>query len=217
MVCAWRVFEKPALTAAFLEHVDARLHQYGDLCRGTDYNAKAALTQDLRTDDCRRRLFLRARLAGPVTWILSRRLRAVGLLMPADFDWLLSVSPAGASPIVGLDEDSLCNAVDVLFSPEDQLQFEAIFLAARNGRGCTSISLRSSTVSSWLRQRPLTRAPVWSKNANWPRCITIRPCRRSTCRARSWNSLSRAEAGDWQAWWQLNVRARVAHRRAPAS
>ena len=51
--------------------------------------------------------------------------------MPADFSWLLSVSPAGAAPIAGLDEGSLCNAIDVLFSREDAPQFEAIYEAAQ--------------------------------------------------------------------------------------
>ena len=131
MVRAWRVFEEPTLTVAFLVHVDARLHQYGELCRGTDYKANEAFVENLRTDDHRRRLFLRCRLVGPVDSSLASSFRRVGLLMPADFSWLLSVSPAGATSIAGIDEDSLCNAIDVLFSRDDALQFEAIYEAAQ--------------------------------------------------------------------------------------
>ena len=45
--------------------------------------------------------------------------------MPSDFTWLLSVAPGGAAAMAGLDEDGLCNAIDVLFSREDGPEFEA--------------------------------------------------------------------------------------------
>jgi hypothetical protein len=206
MVRAWRVFEKePALTAALLEHVDARLYQHGDLWRGPGSNAKAAFTEDLRTDNYRRRLFLRARLAGPVARILSSRLRGVGLLMPADFDWLLSVSPAGAAPIAGLDEDSLCNAVDVLFSPEDQLQFEAILLAAQRWPRLHK-HFSSLLDGIELASAEAARArSLFEQERELAVMYHRPPAPEADLPGQILECLSRAEAGDWQAWWQLNV------------
>ena len=124
--------------------------------------------------------------------------------MPADFDWLLSVSPAGASPIVGLDEDSLCNAVDVLFSPEDQPQFEAIFLAAQKWPrlhkhfsslldGIELASAEAAHARSRLEQERELAAMYHDP-----------PMPKVDLPGQILDSLSRAEAGDWQAWWQLN-------------
>jgi hypothetical protein len=206
MFRAWRVFEQePALTAAFLEDVDARLNRYGELCRGTDRKAKEAFVEELRTDDHRRHLFLRARLAGPVDWSLASRFWRAGLLTLTDFYWLLSVSPGGGAPVAGLDEDSLCEAVDVLFSREDGLQFEAIYLAAQRWPhlhkhfswlldGIELASTEAARMRSHLKQeRELAfmyqRPPA--PEVDWPGQIL--------------GCLSRAEAGDWQAWWQLNV------------
>jgi hypothetical protein len=205
MYRAWRVFQEPTLTAAFLTHVDARLHRYGDLCRGTDYKAKEAFVEELRTDDHRRRLFLRARLAGPVDWNLASRFWRAGLLALADFDWLLTVSPGSDAPVAGLDEDSLCNAVDVLFSREDGPQFEAVYLAAQRWPrlhkhfswlldGIELASAEASRMRSHLEQERQLAAMYQRP-----------PEREVDLPGQILDCLSRAEAGDWQAWWQLNV------------
>ena len=205
MFRAWRVFEEPTLTVAFLAHVDARLHQYGDLRRGTDFKANEAFVEDLRTDDHRRRLFLRARLTGPVDRILASSFLRGGLLMPGDFDWLLSVSPAGDAPVAGLDEDSLCNTLDVLFSYEYEPQFEAIHEAAERWPRLhehfawllDGIALDSDEAARMRSHLEQTRqlAAMYQRpllpQVDLPRQIL--------------ECLGRAEAGDWQAWWQLNV------------
>ena len=205
MFRAWRVFEEPSLTGSFLAHIDARLHQYGELCRGTDDKAKEALVEDLRTDDHRRRLFLRYRLAGPVDWSLASRFWQVGLLMPADFSWLLSVSPAGAAPIAGLDEGSLCNAIDVLFSREDAPQFEAIHEAAQRWPQL------HAHFASLLEGIPLDspEAARMRSHLEYERQLAAKyqrpPAPNVDLPGQVLDCLGRAEAGEWQAWWQLNV------------
>ena len=205
MYRAWRVFEEPALTAAFLAHVDARLHQYGELCRGTDYKANEAFVENLRTDDHRRRLFLRSRLAGPVDWSLASSFRRVGLLMPTDFSWLLSVSPAGAAPMAGLDEGSLCNAIDVLFSREDAPQFDAIYEAAQRWP-------QLHAHFAWLLDGIALDSPEAARmrsHLEHERQLAAMyqhpPTPQIDLPGQILDCLGRAEAGDWQAWWQLNV------------
>lgn len=205
MYRAWQVFDESTLTAAFLAHVDARLHQYGELCRGTDYKANEGFVNHLRTDDHRRRLFLRARLAAPVDRILARRLRQVGLLDPADFDWLLSTSPGGDAPVAGLDEGSLCNAIDALFSPEDEPRFEAIYEMAQIWPRLhmhfswllDGIELNSSDAAN-MRSNLESERRLAAMYPRPPASVVDLPGKILDC-------LGRAEAGEWKAWWELNV------------
>jgi hypothetical protein len=206
MFRAWRVFEQePALTAAFLENVDARLHRYGDLCRGTNSEAKETFVEELRNDDHRRRLLLQARLGGTVDWSLASRFWRAGLLAPSDFDWLLSVSPGGDAPLAGLDEDSLCNAVDVLFTREDGHQFAAIYLAAHRWPRLhkhfswllDGIELASAEAARMRSQHEQERELVLMYQRP--------PAREVDLPGQILDGLMRAEAGDWQAWWRLNV------------
>jgi hypothetical protein len=202
---AWRVFEDPTLTAAFLEHVDARLHRYGDLCRSSDHKAKESFVENLRTNDHRRRMFLRFRLTGPVDGRLAGSFWRVGLLMPPDFSWLLSVSPAGAAPMAGLDEGSLCNAIDVLFSREDAQQFEAIYEGAQRWPQLHAhfawlldgIALDSSEATR-MRSHLDDERQLAMLDQRPPAPEVDLPTQILEC-------LSRAEVGDWQAWWQLNI------------
>lgn len=202
---AWRVFEDPTLTVPFLEHIDARLHQHGDLCRGTDYKANEVFLENLRTDDHRRRLFLRSRLTVPVDWGLASSLRRVDLLRPTDFSWLLSISPRGATPIAGIDEDSLCNAIDVLFSREDENQFEAIYEAAQRW---PQLHLHFAWLLDGIDLDSPDAARMRSHLEYERELATMYqrpPAPQVDLRGQILECLGRAESGDSQAWWQLNV------------
>ena len=43
-----RCSKDPGLTNPFLAHIAARLHEYGELCRGTDFKANEAFLERLR-------------------------------------------------------------------------------------------------------------------------------------------------------------------------
>lgn len=205
MVRVWRVFEAPDLTAAFIAHVDARLRQYGDLCRGTDYKANEAFRGEIRSDVARRRLFLRARLGLPLDWGGASALQRAELLSASDFSWLLSIAPGGTAPLPGLDEDSLCHAIDLLFPREDGQEFAALFDAAQHWPRLRAhfawlfdgIALESEEAAharsrlEYERQIAATHRPPPVPEVDLPG--EIRAC------------LERAEAGDWQAWWHLNI------------
>lgn len=205
MVRVWRVFEAPDLTAAFIAHIDARLRQYGDLCRGTDYKANDAFRAEIRSDVARRRLFLRARLALPLDWGEASALQRAGLLSASDFPWLLSIAPAGTAPVPGLDEDSLCNAIDLLFPREDGPEFAALFDAAQHWprlRAHFAWLLDGIGLDSEEAARARSRLEYERQIA-----ATYRrsPAPEVDLRAEIRTCLERAEAGDWQAWWQLNT------------
>jgi hypothetical protein len=205
MVRVWRVFEAPDLTAAFIAHVDARLRQYGDLCRGTDYKANEAFRTAIRSDVARCRLFLRARLAVPLDWGEASALQRAGLLSASDFSWLLSIGPGGTAPVPGLHEDSLCHAVDLLFPREDGPEFAALFDAARHWPRLRThfawlldgIALESEEAAR-ARSRLEYERQIAAAYRRPPVLEVDLPGEIRTC-------LERAEAGDWQAWWQLNT------------
>jgi hypothetical protein len=205
MFRVWQVFDDPVLTAPFVAHIEVRLHQYGDLCRGTDYKANEAFRAEIRSDVQHRQLFLCARLAAPLDWGQASGLRRADLLMPSDFAWLLSIAPGGSSPVAGLNEESLCNAIDVLFTRDVGLEFEALYDAAQHWP-------RLHTHFSWL----LDGIALDSNEADRARSLLAQE-RRFAAMHRPQTvpnvdlsgeirtCLERAESGDWQAWWKLNV------------
>jgi len=205
MFRTWPVFEEPDLTVAFVLHIETRLRQYGDLCRGTDYKANEAFLAEIRTDVQRRRLFLRARLAAPLDSIQARGFRRFDLLMPSDFAWLLSIAPGGTAATAGLDEGGLCSALDVLFAREDGPEFEALYDQAQRWPGlhahfswlldgiqlASDEAARARSRLAYERQIAEMYQPPPVPEVDLPK--VIRDC------------LERAEAGEWQAWWQMNV------------
>ena len=55
--------------------------------------------------------------------------------MPSDFAWLPSIAPGGTAATAGLDEGSLCSALDVLFAREDGPEFESLYDQAQRWLG----------------------------------------------------------------------------------
>ena len=58
-------------------------------------------------------------------WLMRAR-----LLRASDFNWLLSISPCGASPIKDVDEQMLCNMIESTFDWNDPAQFESLYAIA---------------------------------------------------------------------------------------
>ena len=115
LVLSWKQFERPDLTQPFVEHVFSRIPDSGELFRGTDIRRQEAFLAEIKSDVTKRRAFLLAantRKFGKIEafWLMRAR-----LLRTTDFDWLLSISPSGASPVKNLDEQTLCNMIN-LFS-----------------------------------------------------------------------------------------------------
>jgi hypothetical protein len=100
---SWKVFEELMLTRPFVEHVFARLRQCGDLCRGTDFRARDAFVKELKDDAARRRKFLLAVCTYPIERIAAFSYLRAGILMHADLEWLLEISPGGTAPAEGLN------------------------------------------------------------------------------------------------------------------
>jgi hypothetical protein len=124
---AWKVFEEPALTEPFVEHVYARLRRHGDLCRGTDYRVRDAFLKELKNDTARRRKFLLAVCKYAIELIEVVSYLGAGILMHADLEWLLEISPGGTAPAEGLNSNALCNFIEIAFDRVNLAHFEALY------------------------------------------------------------------------------------------
>ena len=203
MFKAWEAFEDPALTGPFLEHVAARLHQYGELCRGTDFKASDAFRQRLRTDTPRRQQFLTYLCQQAIEPHAAFSYHSAGFLREEDFIWLLEISPGGAAPLARLNEGTVISLIELLFRFDRNAQFEALYpvlhrwpsLRARFAALLDGVTLDSEEVANARRQQQQLRE----------RQERIPPPAIADIPAEIEALLGRSEKGEWQAWCWLNL------------
>ena len=201
MFKAWQVFNNPELTRPFLEHIAVRLRQHGDLCRGTDHDAQKAFINSLRDNVDRRHRFLLALCAGALSRIEVYAYRRAGLLLDSDLEWLLSIAPGGSNATPGLNAETLCNLIECAFVIDNVAHFEALYAAAERWPALRAryaiwfdgVRLDSPGAAQAREQQEQLRA---LENSIPPPIV---PDPASQVLAR----LAEAEAGRWQAWWQL--------------
>jgi hypothetical protein len=201
MFKAWQVFENPELTGPFLEHIAVRQRHHGDLCRGTDHEAQKTFMDELRDNVVRRHKFLLAVCAGALKPIEAYGYQRVGLLVEADLEWLLSIAPGGSGPVPGLNVETLCNFIERAFVVENVAHFEALYAAAerwpalraRYASSFDGVRLDSPEVAQAREYQEQLRALENDR----PPPISPDPA------SQVLTQLAEAEAGRWQAWWQL--------------
>lgn len=198
MFKAWQAFDHPELTRPFLEHIAARLRHHGGLCRGTDHDKQKAFMNALRDSVDKRHRFLLALCAGPLTRIEVYGYRRSGFLLDSDLEWLLSVAPGGSNAAPDLNAESLCNLIECAFVIDNVAHFEAVYAAAERWPALRARATPSACVSiprkSHAREQQ-ARLRAWKNDRPPP--IAVDPAGQILAR------LEEAEAGRWQAWWQL--------------
>ena len=202
LVLSWKQFELPDLTQPFVEHVFSRLKDGGELFKGTDQRKREAFFEELESNVAKRRAFLLAaskRKFGKIEafWLMRAR-----LLRATDFDWLLSISPCGASPVKNVDEQTLCNMIESVFDWNDPAQFESLYAIANQWEPLRlryigvleGVSLDSAEVKQAIEThrllKSLEREP--QPPIEPPPAERVKDC------------LARCEAGQLEAWWHLN-------------
>jgi hypothetical protein len=206
MFKTWEVFEETGLIQPLIENIGLRLRQHGELCRGSDPEAQRTFMSRLRSDVDRRRRFLVAVCAGAHDQLEAYSYERAALLVEADLEWLLDISPGGSHPVDGLNVDTLYNFIERVFVCEKVPQVEALYAAAERSPELRSryaswfgtFSLDSPEVARFRaqqqlraleRNRPPPLAPDLSK-----RILAL---------------LVEAESGRWQAWWQLTCHLKL--------
>ncbi|WP_156971161.1 NACHT domain-containing protein [Beijerinckia mobilis] len=201
MFKAWQVFDDSELTRPFLDHIALRLRQYGDLCHGSDCKDRDTFMNGLRADVDRRRQFLLAVCAGALDRTEAQSYKHVQLLIEADLEWLLDISPGGSRPVAGLNLETLCNFIECVFVCENLAHSEALHAAAelwpvlrsRYAFWFEGVCLDSPEVAQIRAQQEQLHAIM---NDRPPPIVPDLSNKILT-------QLTEAEAGRWQAWWKL--------------
>ncbi|MHB1658344.1 MAG: NACHT domain-containing protein [Acidithiobacillus sp.] len=206
MFKAWEVFEDPDLTDVFLTHIVTKLNQHVGLCCGTNIRANEAFQKRLSTDVSRRRHFLTCLFRRQVNRLDAFSCLQVGLIKNDDFDWLLEISPAGALSIPGLNAESLSNFIRLLFNIENDAQFEALYSACKQWPLLRShfaflldgVLIDSQAAEQGRETLKLERQMQEYRERFSPPAVADLPSEIPSL-------VARAENGEWQAWWQLNL------------
>ena len=203
MFKVWDVFEDPALSGLFMDHVAARLHNYGEIYRGTDSKAIKAFEEKISRDSARRHIFLLFSFQRHLDRYNAFLYLRAGFLENEDFYWLLEISPGGLSPITGLNEETLSTFISLMFSYENRSQFEALLPVSERW------PLLRQVFSSLFDGVPLD-SPEARQSREWNRQnqelqSRVPPPQTQDLSAEILRLLEGAEAGDWQAWWKLNL------------
>jgi hypothetical protein len=198
MFRAWEVFEYPALTRPFLDHVALRLREFGDLCRGSDPEAQTIFMRALQEDVGRRRRFMLVVCADAINSLQAFCYRRAAFLEKSDLPWLLDISPGGLHPVAGLNSETVCNFVRSLFDPDDAAQFEVLFAAAERWP-----ALRSQ-YAFWFDGVPLDSAEAAQLKAQQDQLRDLEMARPPPLvpdlTGQIEQRLADAERGQWQAW-----------------
>lgn len=206
MFKAWEVFEDPDLTDVFLDQIITKLNHHLGLCCGIDFRANEAFQERLSTDISRRRHFLTCLFRRGVNRLDAFSYLQSGLIKNEDFDWLLEISPVGASSIPGLNAESLCNFIRLLFNVENNAQFEVLYAACKQWPLLRSqfaylldgVLLDSPVAEQGRAAQKMERQIQELRERVPPPAVADLPSEISSL-------VARAENGEWQAWWQLNL------------
>ncbi|MGK9232209.1 hypothetical protein KXS07_10455 [Inquilinus limosus] len=199
---AWKHIRDDEIRPLVLDYVAAAIGSQHELFVGTEHDTNEAFRKQVADDTDGRHALLRAALAAPRTPIFVAGLVSSGLLLPEDFEWLLTLSPASEQPAIDVDPATLCLFVRHIYDWSDA-HFAALYDAAERWPllrseyselldGVLLGSLRANQLKEW--HRPSTeRAGRQRPMVDPPPAQRVREC------------LERFEAGDVHAWWQMNL------------
>lgn len=203
MAKAWKMFERPELTRPFLDHVGLRLREHQDLWRGTDDEARAAFTAKLASDFERRRRFLMAACATPIDPLCAYDYRRAGLLVVDDFQWLLAACPEGLARAGAVIPASVLELIVAVCDPNISVHFEELHAAAQRWP-----ALRARY--AWVFDGVMLDSAEAAQHRAWrDQRLAIQRDKRPPLvpepERKIMEALDRAETGDLDAWWHLNL------------
>jgi len=201
MFKAWPIFDTAGLTEAFVDHVAARLRNHGPLFLGLDPKGQAAFVSSLQTEVERRRTFLLTLLKRSLGKIDAFIFKSAGFILPADAKWLLSLAPQETAEVRRISDDTLFNVIDCVLDDANVDHVEALYAAIqrstvmreRYDMRFEAVPLDSPMAEDFFRRQAQLRA----LQDGIPPPIASDPV------AKVEELLAEAEAGRWEAWWQM--------------
>ena len=165
--------------------------------------ARDAFVNELKNDAARRRKFLLALCTDPIERMTAFSYLRAGILMHADLEWLLEISPGGKAVAEGLNNNTLCNLIEIAFDHDNPAHFEALYAAAlrwpilwaRYAAVFQGVNLDSAEAAQARdRQRQLREI-----QDSIPPPLFADPSKQVLAR------LEQFESGQPDAWWRLNM------------
>jgi len=203
LTIGWKFFEAPELREAYIDNVFAKLRNFGELFRGTTLRDRDEFLADVKSNTSRRHAFIVAASKRELGKLEAMWLARSPFLQPADFSWLLSISPGGIEKMPGLDEGSICNLIDETFKRQSDDDFEGLYNTAINWKMLWKrfdfIFEGVPLGSSEARQARETHNLMKQHERNMPPSLDPPPSERVRAR------LDQYESGDTSAWWLLNL------------
>ena len=156
----------------------------------------------MRDDVDKRRRFLLALCAAPLSPIQVYAYRRSGLLLRSDLEWLLSIAPGGSNAAQGLNDQTLYNLIESTFAIDNMAHFEALYAAAERWPDLRARYPLSAPLDApeAIHARKL-HEQFRALESDSPPPIAPDPAGQILA------LLAEAEAGRWQAWWQLTYYA----------
>jgi hypothetical protein len=198
---AWTHICDDEIGPLILEYVAATIGSQHELFVGTERETNEAFRKQVAEDTAGRHALLRAAATAPRAPIFVIGLVSSGLLLPEDFEWLLSLSPTGEQPPSEVDPATLCLLLRQTYD-SSEAHFAALFDVAERW------PLLRSQYIGLLDGVPLNSAEA-EQSREWHRLSTERANRQRPMvdpppaqRVREY--IERFEAGDIHAWRQLN-------------
>ena len=204
LVGAWPHADTSAVMQAFVDYVRVVFRHSHQLFLSAMRREDEEFREQIRRNEQRRRQFLLTVLAGePLRSHEGFLYRRAGFLDKADLEWLLSICPAGGTPIAGLHAEFLCTLISAVFDPWEPADLELVYdiamawlpLHQRYMGLLDGVPLDSADAA----QMRSHHQSMLELNSNGPALLDPPPAER-VCM-----DLDRFEAGDVEAWWHLNV------------
>jgi hypothetical protein len=198
---AWTHIRDPKINPLVFGHVAAAIGSQHELFVGIERETNEAFRREVALDTEGRRALLRAALTAGGEPTFGVALMRSGLLLPEDFGWLLTLSPAAEQPPNDIDPIFLLVFVRAAYDTSDA-HFAALYDAAERWT-----LLRSEY--SGLLDGILLDSPLASQLKEWHRLSPerqhrARPLLDPPPSQRVRECLERFEAGDADGWWQMN-------------
>ena len=203
MFKVWPVFDRADLTDPFVDNIAARLRNHGPLFLGLDHKEQEAFLETLRSDLARRRTFLTALCKRALRPIEASNFQQAEFVRGTDLEWLLSLVPKDENDARDIETETLFSLVDCALDNQKVDHVEALAAAmersslvrARYGQWFEPVRLDSQAAKDARQLQAQWRA----LDDNLPPPVEPDPPKRVRA------FLADAEAGRWQAWWQLTL------------
>jgi hypothetical protein len=202
LVRAWSQIGNDAILKGLVAYIRECVARGGDLFRGADQRKRDQFLVALKSQAEPRRSFLRALASERLERIQVYPFRRDSFIQVEDLEWMLRAAPGGEAVDVALDEETLCNLVENAYVQGDDRQFEQLQRAAERW------PLLYSRYRFLFEGVPIDSPEAQAAKEQHRMMQTFRqpkPLLSPPPADRVADALAQFEAGNWRAFWWLNL------------